>query len=254
MPLTYSDLYNSAARWAGDVTTAGTARARDAVVFAIRELSYGLQPPPLRPWWRKREDTITPVAGTQTYAFPTAQGTMESLHHVWYRTNGMRQFIDIADDQRWADEANEDTTERGAPDICNLHQSSGTVNLRFSITPDTAFINALAGGVIRLDFFILDALAGSLITDGSQDSTAPLMPDSRRPGIMWKAVEYLAARQGDTKLQGWASGMGKVYYDMILADDLTRTGTEQRTMAPIERPGDVAAQGRLTDYGRVIAR
>src|SRR3990167_10182341 len=109
MPLTYGDLVNSAARWAQDASTTGTDRARDAVVFAIRELTYGTQLPPLRPWWRKREDTITPVSGTQTYAFPTAQGTFESLHQVWYRTNGHRDFIDVVDDEIWADQANEDT-------------------------------------------------------------------------------------------------------------------------------------------------
>ena len=249
MPLTYGDLVNSAARWAQDASTTGTDRARDAVVFAIRELTYGLTLPPLRPWWRKREDTITPVAGTQTYAFPTAQGTMESLHEVWYRTNGMRQVIEIVDDRRWSEEANEDTTERGTPDICNLHQSSGTVNLRFSITPDSSFINAIAGGVIRLDFFILDSLANSLITNANSDSSEPLMPDSRRPGIIWKAVELLAVRQGDATLRTWAAERGQVYYHAILADDLTRTGNAQRVMEPIEKPGDAASAGG-TDYGR----
>lgn len=252
MPLTYGNLYTAAARWAGDTSTTGTARARDAVVFAIRELSYGLQLPPLRPWWRKREDTITPASGTQSYAFPTAQGTMESLHQVWGRTNGRRLEIELVDDKRWAEEANEDTTETGTPDICNLHASSGATRLRFSITPGSAWITQLTGGVVHLDFFILDTLANALITGTGSDASEPLMPDSRRPGILWKAVELLAARQGDNDLRLWAAVQGKRSYEMILADDLYRTGTTQRVIPPIERPGDAVSAGRLTDYGRLI--
>lgn len=252
MPLTYGDLYTAAARWAGDTSTTGTARARDAVVLAIRELTYGAQLPLLRPWWRKREDTITPVAGTQSYAFPTAQGTMESLHQVWYRTNGRRHLIEIADDVRWSHEANEDTGETGTPTICNLHASSGSTRLRFSITPGSGWISSLTGGVIRLDFFILDTLADSLISGTGSDSTEPLMPDSRREGILWKAVEKLAALQGDNDLLLYAASQGKRFYELLLADDITRTGNQTQLIEPMERPGDVGSRARETDYGRVL--
>ena len=252
MALTFVNLYTSAARWANDTSTNGLNRAKDAVIFALRELEYGTDDRPLRPWWRKREDTITPVAGTQTYAFPTNQGTIESPHEVWYRLNGIRTEIPIVDDRQWSEEADEDTTVTGTPDICNIHQSSGTVNVRFSLTPSSSFISAITGGVLRLDFFILDPLTATLVTDTSLDSDAPLLPESRRPGAIWKAVEMLAALQGDRLLLEWAAAQGRKYYNMILADDLSRLGKHQRIGAPLERPGDVNPAGRLTDYGHVI--
>src|SRR3990167_7601381 len=151
MPLEFDGLYNAAARWAGDTRTTGIDRAKDAVVEANRLLSYGASLPLLRPWWRLREDTLTPVAGTQTYAIPTAQGTFESLNTVWYRSNGTRYEIPIKDDEVWAEEVNEDTTNTGTPSICNLHRSSGTTQLRFTPIPSSSFIDQIDGGVIRLD-------------------------------------------------------------------------------------------------------
>ena len=245
MALNFGNLVTLSARWSRKTIDDAV---RDAVVMAIRELSYGLTLPPLRPWWRKREDTITPVAGTQTYAFPTAQGTFESMHQVWFRTNGYRRFIEVVDDKTWADEADEDTTVRGDPNIANIHQSSGTANIRFSLTPSSSFISSLTGGVIRMDFFIRDALADSLITDTSQNSTEPLMPEARRMGIVWKAVEFLAIRQDDTKLAAFAQERGQAFLNAILADDIYRTGTQTRVIEPLERPGDTIGSTR-TDYG-----
>ena len=183
MPLQFSDLYNAATRWAGDTSTTGVARAKDAVVESNRLLSYGSQLPLLRPWWRKREDTITPAAGTQSYSLPTAQGTFESLNTVWYRSNGVRYEIPIEDDDVWQEEVNENTANTGTPSICNLHKSSGTTQLRFNPMPSSAFIDQIDGGVIRLDGFIEETLVAT-----SGDTVEPLMPDSRRWGIIWKAV------------------------------------------------------------------
>ena len=240
--LAFSDLYTDAARWAQDTSTTGLARAKTAVAEANRQLSYGLMLPRLRPWWRKREDTLTPVAGTNDYSLPTAQGTFIDLHRVWYRTAGQRFDIDLVDDDEWQEQANEDTTQRGTPDIANLHASSGTTKLRFSLTPSDSFIAVLVGGVLRLDGFIEETL-----TVSSGDSVEPLMPNSRRMGIVWKAVELLAARQGDWKLAQWAKGEGLQYYQMILADHQLRTGDRQAPLRPVESPGD--RHDRLRDYG-----
>ena len=241
--LEFDDLYNAAARWAGDTSTTGIARAKDAVVFANRDLSYGLQLPKLRPWWRLREDTITPVAGTQTYAIPTGQGTFEDLEEIWFRTSGQRQRIVLVDEETWSEEANEDTTQQGVPAIANLHASSGTSNLRFSPTPSSAFINQLVGGVLRLSGYIEETL-----TAASGDSAEPLMPDSRRPGIIWKGTEYLAALQGDTTLLAWAAIQGKKFYELILSDDILRTGRAPKIIRPLDPVGNIG-QGEIWDYG-----
>ena len=239
---TFVNLYEFAARWAGDTTAYGTARAKEAVDESNRLLSYG-KDLTFKPWWRKREDTITPVAGTQTYAFPTAQGTLESMHQVWYRNGGQRQEIEIVDDKRWAEEADEDTTQRGTPDICNIHKSSGTDHIRFSPTPSGSFISAITGGVIRLDFFILETLNAE-----SGDSVEPLMPDSRRYGIAWCAVAALAGAQGDADLIKYAEAKAKQYMDLIRADDILRTGSKNRTARPIA-PIGLRGSSRITDYG-----
>ena len=221
-------------------------RAKDAVAFANRDLSYGLQLPKLRPWWRLREDTITPLVGTQTYSLPTNQGTFEDLEEVWYRTSGQRQKITLVDDEVWSEEANEDTTQQGAPDIVNLHSSSGTTQLRFSMTPSSAFINQLVGGVMRLSGYIEETL-----TAASGDSVEPLMPDSRRPGIIWKATEYLTAMQGDTNLVLWASVQGKRFYELILSDDILRTGRAAKIIRPLDPVGNIG-QSEAWDYGHRV--
>jgi len=230
--LEFSDLYNFAAKKVNDTSSTGVSRAKDAVDEANRLMSYGEDLPLMRPWWRKREDMITAVEGTQTYAFPTNQGTLESLHDVWYRTDGRREHIRIVNDLIWSEEANEDTTERGTPFICNIHQSSGTVNIRFSLTPSGSFVSQLTGTVIRLDFFIEETL-----TFESGDTVEPLMPDTRRYGIAWKAVEILAAGQNDFNLVAYAAGRGRRYYQLILADDILRTGKRVRNTRPTDPVG-----------------
>ena len=241
---TLSNLYKMASQWAGSTDDFGVARAKQAVDEANRLLSYG-KDLTFKPWWRKREDTITPIAGTQTYAFPTALGTLESLFQVWYRSSGQRQEIEIVDDKRWAEEANEDTTQRGTPDICNIHQSAGTAHLRFSPTPSQSFISAIVGGLIRLDFFIEETLNAD-----SGDSVEPLMPDSRRYGIMWCAVASLAGLQGDMDLVKYAEQKAKQYMDLIRADDILRTGSRNRTARPIA-PIGLRGQNQVTDYGHL---
>lgn len=246
MSLAFSDLYTAAARWAQDTSTTGLARAKDAVVEANKQLSYGLRMPPLRPWWRKREDTITPVAGTQTYALPSTNGTFESLHQVWYRSGGLRIEIPLVEDTLWTEQANENTAQTGTPSICNHYSNNGTDSLRFSPTPSSGFISSITGSLIRLDGFIYETLVAT-----SGDTVQPLMPDSRRWGIVWKAVEYLGALQGDKYLVEYGAAQGKLYYDQILADDLTRSGTatrHSRPTDPIGRPNS-AQLGVWTDYG-----
>ena len=238
--MTFTELFSAAAEWAG--ASNETARAKDAVVAAVQTLSYGDGQPPMRPWWRKREDTITPVAGTQAYDLPTAQGTFESLHKVWYRTNGTRFEIDLVDDIVWHRETNEETTNRGTPRICQLHNSSGTIQLRFSPIPHGSFITTIDDGLIRMDGFILDPL-----TTASADGATVLMPESRHWGIVWKAVELLAARQGDTALIVWAAAQGAKYYQMILADDIYRTGNKQRRLRPMETM-QTGSRRRPIDY------
>jgi hypothetical protein len=240
MTTTFEDLYAAAARWANDTSSSGIARAKDAVVEANKQLSYGLQLPLLRPWWRKREDTLTPVAGTNDYTLPTNQGTFESINTVWYLTTGQRMGIALVDDATWDAEADEDTTHQGNPDICNLHASSGTTKLRFSLTPSSAFIGTLVGGVIRLDGWIQETLSVT-----SSDASQPLMPESRRFGIVWKAVEFLGALQGDTQLIAWAASRGKQYYELLLADDIGRTGNAPKILTPIETMG----RSSPSDYG-----
>jgi len=244
MALKFSDLYNAAARWAGDTSTDGVARSKDAVAEGNRLLSYGAQLPLLRPWWRKREDSVTAVAGTAAYALPTAQGTFESLNTVWYRSNGRRYEIPIVDDDVWQEEVNENTANTGTPDICNLHKSSGTVQLRFNPMPSSAFVNQVDGSLIRMDGWIEETLTAS-----SGDTVEPLMPDSRRWGIIWKAVEMLGILQGDQSLVLFAAGQGKRYYELLLADDIGRVGDEPRIIRPIEAVGDMRAGDRLLDYG-----
>lgn len=241
--LVFSDLYNAASRWAGDTSTDGVSRAKDAVAEANRLLSYGAQLPLLRPWWRKREDTITPVAATQSYSLPTTLGTFESLNTVWYRSNGTRYEIPIVNDEVWQEEVNEDTSNTGTPDICNLHKSAGTAALRFNPLPSSAFINQIDGGVLRLDGWIEETL-----TAASGDSIEPLMPDGRRWGIIWKAVEMLGIMQGDQPLVLFAAAQGKRYYELLLSDDIGRTGNQPRIIRPIEAVGDARSGDRLIDY------
>ena len=219
-------------------------RSKDACAEANRLLSYGSQLPLLRGWWRKREDSVTAVSGTAAYALPTAQGTFESLHKVWYRSNGARYEIPIKDDDVWQEEVNESTSNLGTPDICNLHKSSGTVQLRFNPIPSSAFVSQVDGSLIRMDGWIEETLTAS-----SGDSVEPLMPDSRRWGIIYKAVEMLAGMQGDTALLLWASAQGKKYYELILSDDILRTGDAPRIIRPIEAVGDAWAGDKLLDYG-----
>lgn len=248
MALQFSHLYNGAARWAGDTTTDGISRAKESVEFANRELSYGLDLPPMRPWWRKREDSFTAEASKQSYNLPTAQGTFESLHRVWYVINGVRHKIEIVDDDIWQEEVNESSTAgTGTPSICNLHRSSGTTELRFDPIPSSSFVSQIDSNTIRLDGFIEETLVST-----SGDTVEPLMPDSRRPGIIWKAVEMLAARQGDNNLLLWAAATGSRYYKMILADDTYRTGDKQRVIRPTEPVGEFggfSSRRRLDDYG-----
>ena len=239
---TFLNLYTMANQWAGTTDDFGVARSKQAVDEANRLLSYG-KDLTFKPWWRKREDTITPVAGTQTYAFPTAQGTLESLHQVWYRSSGQRQEIEIVDDKRWAEEANEDATQRSTPDICNIHQSAGTANIRFSPTPSASFISAIVSGVLRLDFFIEEVLNAD-----SGDTVEPLMPDTRRYGIAWCAIAQLAGMQGDTDLVKYAEQKAKQYMDLIRADDILRTGSRNRTARPIG-PMGLRGSSRIIDYG-----
>lgn len=241
---TYLNLFTMAAQWAGDTSDYGLARAKQAVDESNRLLSYG-KDLTFKPWWRKREDTITPVAGTQTYALPTNQGTLESLHQVWYRSSGQRQEIEIVDDKRWSEESNEDTTQRGTPDICNIHQSAGTAHLRFSPTPSQSFISAAVGGLIRLDFFIEEVLNAD-----SADSVEPLMPDTRRYGIMWCAVAQLAGGQGDADQVKYAEQKAKQYMDLIRADDILRTGSRNRTARPIQPMGLRGSGRNSRGYGQ----
>jgi len=219
-------------------------RSKDACAEANRLLSYGSQLPLLRPWWRKREDSVTAVSGTAAYALPTAQGTFESLHKVWYRSNGSRYEIPIVDDDVWQEEVNEDTSNLGTPDICNLHQSSGTVQLRFNPIPSSAFVSQVDGSLIRMDGWIEETL-----TAASGDSVEPLMPDSRRWGIIWVAVEMLATMQGDNALVLLAKANGKKYAELILSDDIGRVGDQPRIIRPIEAVGDIRAGDALLDYG-----
>ena len=242
--LEFDDLYNAAARWAGDSSTDGVSRAKDAVAEANRLLSYGSQLPLLRGWWRKREDSVTAVSGTAAYALPTAQGTFESLHKVWYRSNGARYEIPIKDDDVWQEEVNESTSNLGTPDICNLHKSSGTVQLRFNPIPSSAFVSQVDGSLIRMDGWIEETL-----TAASGDSVEPLMPDSRRWGIIWKAVSMLGTLQGDTALVLMAEAQAKKYYELLASDDILRTGDAPRIIRPIEAVGDVRAGDSLLDYG-----
>jgi len=244
MPLDFSALYNAAARWANDTSTTGIARAKDAVVEANRLLSYGAQLPLLQPWWRKREDSVTAVAATAAYALPTTQGTFESLHKVWYRSNGRRYEIPIEDDDVWQEEVNEDTSNLGTPDICNLHKSSGTVQLRFNPIPSSAFVSQVDGSLIRMDGWIEETL-----TAASGDSAEPLMPDSRRWGIIWFAIKMLGVLQGDEGLVALAEESGRPYWQLLLADDIGRVGNQPRIIRPIEAVGDVRAGDRLVDYG-----
>ena len=242
--LEFDDLYNAASRWAGDTSSDGVSRAKDAVAEANRLLSYGSQLPLLRPWWRKREDSVTAVSGTAAYPLPTAQGTFESLHKVWYRSNGARYEIPIVDDDVWQEEVNEDTSNLGTPDICNLHKSSGTVQLRFNPIPSSAFVSQVDGSLIRMDGWIEETL-----TAASGDSVEPLMPDSRRWGIIWVAVKMLAAMQGDSALALLAEANGKRYAELLLADDIGRVGDQPRIIRPIESVGDHRSGDILLDYG-----
>lgn len=242
MTLDFADLYGFASKWAGDTTTYGIARAKEAVDEANRILSYGDEVP-FRPWWRKREDTITPVAETQGYVFPTNQGTFESMHSVWYRSSGQRIDIEVVEDKRWQEEVNDDTTQAGTPDICNIHKSSGSDRIRFSPTPSSSFISAIVGGVIRLDFFIAETL-----TFESGDTVEPLMPDSRRYGIAWMATKLLAAAQGDMDIVKVAELNAKRYMLMLRADDLYRTGTRTRRSRPMDPMGKNSRSG-TRDYG-----
>ena len=187
---------------------------------------------------------MTAVAGTAAYALPTAQGTFESLHKVWYRSNGARYEIPIVDDDVWQEEVNENTANTGTPDICNLHKSSGTVQLRFNPMPSSAFVSQVDGSLIRMDGWIEETLSAS-----SGDTVEPLMPDSRRWGIIWKAVEMLATMQGDNALVLLAKANGKQYAELLLADDIGRVGDQPRIIRPIEAVGDARAGDGLLDYG-----
>lgn len=224
----FQAIYEGIGRWCGSEDE--TARNKDAAVAALYELSYGLQMPLLKPYWRKREDTITPVDGTQKYIFPTTNGSFESFHQFWYTTTGSsrRSSIEIVDDVQWARFSNENTANTGFPNIVNQFSDAGTLKLRFSPTPSGSFITQAT--LIRLDGFIIDP-----ITAASGDTAEPLMPDSRRQGIVWRGVELMAARQGDRQLIEWARSEGKRYYELIYADDVTRTGNRTRVIKPIER-------------------
>ena len=95
----------------------------------------------------------------------------------------------------------------------------------------------------------MDGWIEETLTAASGDSVEPLMPDSRRWGIIYKAVEMLAGMQGDTALLLWASAQGKKYYELILSDDILRTGDAPRIIRPIEAVGDAWAGDKLLDYG-----
>lgn len=187
---------------------------------------------------------MTAVASTAAYALPTAQGTFESLHKVWYRSNGARYEIPIVDDDVWQADVNESTANTGTPDICNLHKSSNTVQLRFNPIPSSAFVNQVDGGLLRMDGWIEETL-----TAASVDTIEPLMPDSRRWGVIWKSVEMLGMMQGDTQLVLFAAAQGKRYYELLLADDIGRVGDQPRIIRPIEAVGDTRAGDQLLDYG-----
>lgn len=239
MAIDFQQLYTDIGTWTQQPSA--TTQNKSAAVYANYDLSYGLQLPVLRPWWRKREDVITPVAGTQSYALPTASGTVDSLHKVWYRTSGERQPIEVVDDDVWHQEADEDTSQTGTPEICNLFNDGGTVKLRFSPTPSGSWISSLTSTEIHLDSFIRETMDTS-----SGDAVEPLMPESRRPGIVWRGVELIAAYQGDTNLLQWAFAQGKRYYELIIGDDVGRVGDKQRIIRPVQTLQGV---NNLTDYG-----
>ncbi len=182
--LAFSDLYTRIKDYANinNVSNADT-KAKRAANDALRLIAS------LRNWEAlKRESTITPVASTQSYAILTGTSDFDHIISCWYLVNGERLPIEIVDDERWNEEADEDTD--GTPEICRVTKADGTLKLQLSPRPNASFIAQYT--TVRFDYV-------KKPTELSADADIPNIPDtSQQMAIVYLAVADLLAKQGDT--------------------------------------------------------
>lgn len=144
----------------------------------------------LRNWEQlKRESTITPVGSTQGYAILTETTDFSHIISCWYLLNGQRISIDVVDDERWNEEADEDID--GTPTICRVTKADGTLKLQFSPRPSSPFVSQVT--TIKFDYV-------KKPTELSADADIPNIPDtSQQMAIVYLAVSDLVAKQGDIR-------------------------------------------------------
>ena len=136
----------------------------------------------------RRQDTITPVASTQSYALTSLTGFNYPLR-VFYLINGIQQPIRILSDDEWSDKTDNDSV--GNPDVCAFLEISGAQKLYLSPLPSAAFVALYS--TIYIDY-------DKKPTELSGNSDVPDIPPTNcQMALVYYATAELLAKQGDLK-------------------------------------------------------
>lgn len=232
--LQFSDIYGFIQDYANinNITSSAT-KAKKAANNGLRFICS------LRNWEAlKRESTITPVSGTQSYNILSGTPDFDHIISVWYFLAGERLPIDIVDDDKWSDNMNNTLT--GTPQICRVTKTSGTLQIQFSLIPDSSFITQ-AGGVINFDYI-------KKPVEMSADTDIPEIPDTdEQMAIVYAGISDLLGKQGDLDgMNGWEAKAKRLIEQANKIDD-KKQGRYPRLgkpMIPISTP----RKGSMLDY------
>ena len=181
--LAYSDLYARVQDYANinNITNSKT-KAQTAVKDAVRRIAG------LRNWeLLKKESTVTPVSGTQSYNILSGTPDFDRIISCWYILAGTRLPIEVIDDEKWGNTVN--TTILGTPESCRITKVTGTLQIQFTPIPNSSFI--AQSPLINFDYI-------KKPTELSADSDIPEIPDtSEQLAIVYYAISDLLGKQGD---------------------------------------------------------
>lgn len=230
--LAFSDIYGRIKDYANinNVVNADT-KAKKAANDALRLISV------MRYWEQlRREATITPLVASQVaYLISTFAASFDRIISCWYEDNGIRQEIDLVDDDKWNKES---TTDTGTPDICRVTKADGTLKIEFSPAPDGNFISSYTN--IYFDYVKKPA-------ELSGDTEIPDIPDtSQQMAIVYLAVSDLLGKQGDLNgLTAWEAKAMRLLNTAHKIDDRKQGRTPRfgKPMIPIN-----STRGSRMDY------
>lgn len=231
--LQFSNLYSRVKDYANinNVVNADT-KAKAAINDALRLISV------MRYWEQlRREATITPLTALQVaYAIATYAASFDRIISCWYEdSDGIRQEIELVDDDRWNRES---TTDDGTPEIARVTKADGTLKIEFSPAPSGAFISSYTS--IYFDYVKKPA-------ELSGDTEIPDIPDtSQQMAIVYLAVSDLLGKQGDLNgLTAWEAKAMRLLNTAHKIDDRKQGRTPRfgKPMIPIN-----SSRGTRMDY------